>query len=449
MGRTSTLLSIARRSATVLLIIAFFVPLVSLLCLKAFLNGFVRNSHWLGKYSKSKRRAFFAYMSRHHLDEMADSDTESSSATTNGAAATLSSSSSSSSLSQFPSTSSLVQVTDQHYWEHCQFHPHWGRSGGQFWVVHHSPLTGKDYKLYYEVYGEGPEKILFITGLNAILEVWTPQIEFFRRSKQFQICVFDNRCSGRSSNVPGVVSTSIMARDALGLADFLGWKQFHIVGISLGGMISQELALLAGPKQRVKSVTFSNTSAGSWPEGLPPFSCIDFFVRVMTTISNRAKVMHIIDTLYSKSWLDEKVNGETRRDLLYREEREHWCLWFMTTNFLKQLLAVSSHYVSDERLSKLSEWGIPVLVIAGSGDKIIKSSNALRMQRVLSCKLKLFHADSHIVCREFADQFNQLLVEQISSASGLTTPSTAINGHRETPSSNHALVAATSKEPDR
>lgn len=57
----------------------------------------------------------------------------------------------------------------------------------------------------------------------------------------------------------------MMAKDALGLVNSLGWDRFHVVGESMGGMIAQELALLVS--HRILTLTLVSTHAGY---ALPP-----------------------------------------------------------------------------------------------------------------------------------------------------------------------------------
>ena len=77
---------------------------------------------------------------------------------------------------------------------------------------------------------------------------------------------------GKSSKPTARYSTSEMARDTLDLLDALGWtaqRELNVVGTSMGGMIAQELAVLAPGKPRPRLACLSKTSLGA-EEGLKP-----------------------------------------------------------------------------------------------------------------------------------------------------------------------------------
>lgn len=114
----------------------------------------------------------------------------------------------------------------------------------------------------------GPVKILFIMGLSVSLEGWEYQVEYFKNMPQFSICVFDNRGAGFSGNPSSITSTLEMAKDALCLLNHLEWfSDVNLVGISLGGMISLELALLK--PTLFSTLTLISTTAG---RSLPPIN---------------------------------------------------------------------------------------------------------------------------------------------------------------------------------
>jgi len=101
----------------------------------------------------------------------------------------------------------------------------------------------KDINLYYEVHGSGYPLIL-IRGLASNADHWYCQTPAF--SSHYSVVVFDNRGIGRSDISDAPFTTSTMADDTVGLMDSLGIRRAHILGISMGGMIAQEIALKHG-----------------------------------------------------------------------------------------------------------------------------------------------------------------------------------------------------------
>ena len=97
-------------------------------------------------------------------------------------------------------------------------------------------------RLYYEVHGEG-EPMLCVMGLSTDARAWIPQIPHW--SAERRVVVFDNRDSGRSSYVDDQYEIADLAEDTLALADELELESFDLVGMSMGGAISQHIALMA------------------------------------------------------------------------------------------------------------------------------------------------------------------------------------------------------------
>ncbi len=95
--------------------------------------------------------------------------------------------------------------------------------------------------IYYEVAGEGPP-LLMIMGLSANLYWWDPAL-LERLAERLSVITFDNRGAGRSSKPRGEYSIEGMAADAAGLLRSLGINRAHLLGVSMGGMIAQQLAL--------------------------------------------------------------------------------------------------------------------------------------------------------------------------------------------------------------
>ena len=115
-------------------------------------------------------------------------------------------------------------------------------------------------EIYYEEYGEGAPLIM-ILGLGQHTGTWEFQISEF--SKHFRLILLDNRDSGRSSSCSETYTTETMAGDILGFMDHLEIERTHLLGTSMGGMIAQQVALMA--PERVISLVLASTT--SWGEG--------------------------------------------------------------------------------------------------------------------------------------------------------------------------------------
>lgn len=94
--------------------------------------------------------------------------------------------------------------------------------------------------IYYEEHGSG-EPLLLIMGWGGNAASWRPQLEGL--AGHFRVIIFDNRGVGRSSAPDEPYTIPQMARDTVGLLDALEVPRAHVFGISMGGMIAQEMAI--------------------------------------------------------------------------------------------------------------------------------------------------------------------------------------------------------------
>jgi pimeloyl-ACP methyl ester carboxylesterase len=93
--------------------------------------------------------------------------------------------------------------------------------------------------IHYETYGEG-EPLLLIMGFGLPGSVWVPMLPMFTG---FKCIYFDNRGTGESDKPDGTYTIPEMAEDALGVLRAVGISRAKVFGVSMGGMIAQELTL--------------------------------------------------------------------------------------------------------------------------------------------------------------------------------------------------------------
>src|SRR3954453_4996929 len=115
--------------------------------------------------------------------------------------------------------------------------------------------------LYYEVHGEG-EPLLCVMGLAANTLAWALQVQAF--AERHRTVIFDNRDVGQSSEASEQYQIRDMAQDTLALADALELDSFHLLGYSMGGAISQELALTAPGRVRTLTLAVTYAGTGNW-----------------------------------------------------------------------------------------------------------------------------------------------------------------------------------------
>jgi 3-oxoadipate enol-lactonase len=115
----------------------------------------------------------------------------------------------------------------------------------------------------YEMEGPTSAPVVMLShALATNLSLWDPQIGVLARD--FRVLRYDSLGHGGSGAPPGPYSLDQLARQAAGLLDALGIARVHFVGLSMGGMIAQALALIK--PQSVASLLLCDTSSRIPPE---------------------------------------------------------------------------------------------------------------------------------------------------------------------------------------
>ncbi len=110
--------------------------------------------------------------------------------------------------------------------------------------------------LHYEIVGNGPP-LLLLNGIGLDLSAWAPMVQALCGERQ--LVLLDTRGSGLSGPAPQPCTTARLAADALALLDHLSLDSMDVLGFSLGGLVTQELALLA--PDRINSLVLAATAA--------------------------------------------------------------------------------------------------------------------------------------------------------------------------------------------
>jgi pimeloyl-ACP methyl ester carboxylesterase len=116
--------------------------------------------------------------------------------------------------------------------------------------------------MYYQVEGDGPNTLVLVNGVGDPLEGWANQTADFLAAG-LRLVTFDNRGVGRSGQPPGPYTSAQMAADLHEVVTAAGCDDFHLCGVSMGGVIAQEYAL-AHP-ERLRSLILASTFAAADP----------------------------------------------------------------------------------------------------------------------------------------------------------------------------------------
>jgi len=274
--------------------------------------------------------------------------------------------------------------------------------------------------VYYALFGRGPTKVALLMGIATSGFAWKNQIEYLIQYPQYQVCIVDNRGSGRTVTPPGRLTTSLMAQDVSQLFTQLAWDRVHVVGNSLGGMIAQELALAIPHK--LLSLTLIATHAGGWRAYIPPWQALLSVLRhpFVKTPKDQARVL--METVFSPKFLSlpgkkehfSIINGEytTIMDFYIDSLVDSFDGIFVKENPVymlgQQLTAVLTHRVSAARLRAL-KGKFPILLMVGTGDKIVHPAHTDYLHSTLGGHLLKFEGAGHAVTEECLDKVNAAL----------------------------------------
>ena len=123
-------------------------------------------------------------------------------------------------------------------------------------------LSVNNANLFYEVHGTG-EPVILIAGYGCNHLSWQPILDGL--SEFFQVVILDNRGVGQTVDDNAALSTHLMARDVIALADQLNLKKPHIIGHSMGGTIAQAVASLY--PEKIGKLCLLTTSA-KWRQAM-------------------------------------------------------------------------------------------------------------------------------------------------------------------------------------
>lgn len=267
-------------------------------------------------------------------------------------------------------------------------------------------------RIAYRTFGHRGPRVLFIMGFGMPGSVWTPQVEELKADHQ--CCYYDHLGVGESDRGPLFRTIPGMADDAVRVLDELQWDRAHVVGVSMGGMIAQELGLRFA--DRIHSLTLIATHGGAAIASWPTPKGIWLFLKGLFG-GRRARMRSLPRLLYTREFLDSIDSDLLRQHMGARLGKPPA---FHTV--LGQLAAVLRH--STE--SRLWQLGAPTLLVRPGQDILIRPSQTDRLaERIPGARVLRFDDAGHGVTFQKAAELNAALrdhFERVQSKPRRTDP---------------------------
>jgi pimeloyl-ACP methyl ester carboxylesterase len=253
-------------------------------------------------------------------------------------------------------------------------------------------------RMYYRLVGQGPPLVL-VMGLSGDLTWWGPLVH--ELEKTFQILLFDNRGAGRTDKPEEKYTIPMFAYDTVRLMDGLGISRAHVFGISLGGMIAQEIALSC--PDRVDRLVLGCTHTGG--EG---FVAPDLEDLEPLTLKRGGPLEEVarqnIEILFGSKYRREHpevIEAMIQRYLTNPPPRKP---------FMQQFFAALAHNGYD-RLPRIHA---PTLIVTGDADRLIPPENAEVLRaRIPGSRLVRLRGAGHAFFVEKPEKTATLLKEHL------------------------------------
>jgi pimeloyl-ACP methyl ester carboxylesterase len=256
--------------------------------------------------------------------------------------------------------------------------------------------------VYYDGHGKG-HPLLLIPGLGATRFSWWKQIEPL--SQASRVINIDNRDAGDSAVGMGPYTIADMADDAAGVLHELKLGPAYVIGWSMGGFISLELAV-RNPAL-VDRLILVATSAGG-PAQIRPAPEIGALLARNESEDIETRVRRVFPLIAGRGYLQS--HPEDLDQLVRHAQARPMAL----DAYQRQLSAVMVWAGVSDRLDQIT---LPTLIIHGDADPLIPYANGQYMAaHMKGAKLSTYPGVGHLVPIEAAERFNQDTIDFLSSS---------------------------------
>jgi pimeloyl-ACP methyl ester carboxylesterase len=260
------------------------------------------------------------------------------------------------------------------------------------------------------------EPLLLIMGLSGSSRPWFRLVPHLRR--HCQVIVFDNRGTGDSDPVRGRLTMADMASDAVAVLDAAGHDRAHVMGVSMGGMVAQHVAL--DHSERVRSLILGCTTAGG-PAGRPNW-------RLLTATALRP----VLGATRTFPLLVPALYGRRTRREHPQRVREDLDVRVADATSIQTIVAQMGAIVGHDTRARLHELtGLPVTVVHGIEDALVPVQRGRELAAAIpGAKLVMIPGCGHILATEAERELPAIVLRHLERSRTVTHRRDASPGRR-------------------
>ncbi len=267
-----------------------------------------------------------------------------------------------------------------------------------FWNLKESSVSEGNGKIDYAVFGKGKQPLVIIPGLTLrdVKGAGAGLALMYRMfAKDYRVYVIDKK-----SDIPDGCTVADLANDTAEAMRLLGITEAYIFGVSLGGMIAQEIAIEypALVKKLVLGVTSSRTN-----------DTVDTVIRKWIGLAESGNSEGIIKNMLTVMYSEKYA------------KRYGW-LFPLLAKFTRikneaRFIRLAKACLTCKTYDRLEKITCPTLVLGGADDKIVTGKASLEIAEKLGCPVHMYEGLGHSAYEESAD-FNERIRDFLRSERG-------------------------------
>ena len=292
-------------------------------------------------------------------------------------------------------------------------------------------VTANGIKIAYETHGaESAPTVLMVMGLGGQLTMWPDELVSDFVAAGYRVITFDNRDIGLSHQHTGEAAPKIlrqivlrrigiklktpydlsdMARDTIGLMDALKLEAAHLVGISMGGMISQHVAAMA--PDRVLSLSAIMTTTGNPKLPRPSGKVMSAMVRRGPPPTTRDEIIDLsVQTFGVIGTPGEDHNTNGMRDRITRSYDRN----YNPAGVARQMSAIVA---SGDFRKRTRSVKAPTLVLHGTADPLVPIEGGRDIAKLVrGARMEELEGMGHDVPPRFLPKMTQLMLDHFAAS---------------------------------